>query len=255
MNESLITTITKHLLLREDDAGLSSDGLATNAVGTGKVAGLGVPPQGEPGGRRRRRKTDQRLLKALTPVGRQRFYSEQLAEGGNDKAVEINPVLPKDPVELSPHESTPKPKKRKLRFRDGGVVEIHPELPHRHFEDVMDEGNPRRGLTLTQADFWIRQGLFGPKAKDFINYWRQALVDPERSINNATYRPYVARALRDPLDLCIDDTMLNNRIRTILTKYKFRGDTDEIPESVDDSENNTRFRRWAESTSYYQERE
>jgi len=233
-----------------EDAGVSSDGLATNAVGREQIAGL--PPDSPPvAARRRRRRTamDRRLSRTLTPVGRQRFYAEQRAEARNDGPVELHPTLPKEPRDLQPHLSSPKPKKRKIRLKGGGEILLHPEIPTRHFEDVVAEGNPRRGLTLTQADFWIRQGLFGPKAKDFINYWRQALVDPEKSINNATYRPYVARALRDLLDLCVDDTTLNNRIRTILTKYKFRGETDEIPESVD-SEDSARFRRWRAQSEY-----
>jgi hypothetical protein len=45
-DDGLITTIRK---LLAEDAGLSSDGAATNNVGSGRVAGLGVPPNGEPG--------------------------------------------------------------------------------------------------------------------------------------------------------------------------------------------------------------
>jgi hypothetical protein len=42
----LITTIAKILL---EEAGLSSDGVPTNDVGSGKVGGVGIPPNGEPG--------------------------------------------------------------------------------------------------------------------------------------------------------------------------------------------------------------
>jgi len=163
MNRSLINSIRDMWIA--EDAGVSGDPVAANSDGAGRVAGLGVPNpevvgQVEPGGRRRRRKTamDRRLLKTLTPVGRERFYSEQLAEAGNNKVVEVHPVLPKDPKELSPHLASPKskPKKRKIRLKDGGVIKIHPKLPHKHFEDVVDED--RAGGT-PRIDMLVRLGL------------------------------------------------------------------------------------------------
>jgi hypothetical protein len=50
---SLIDTAKRIML---EDAGLSVDPVAANNAGQGQVAGIGVPPQGEPGGLRRRRR-------------------------------------------------------------------------------------------------------------------------------------------------------------------------------------------------------
>jgi len=51
-------------------------------VGTGKIAGWAFLHRENPADvvDDARPAMDRRLLKALTPVGRQRFYSEQLAE-------------------------------------------------------------------------------------------------------------------------------------------------------------------------------
>jgi hypothetical protein len=48
----------KQVMLEDGSGTSASDGLSTNAVGSEKVAGLGVPPRGEPGVTHRRRKRD-----------------------------------------------------------------------------------------------------------------------------------------------------------------------------------------------------
>jgi hypothetical protein len=191
---------------------------------------------------------DRRLLKALTPVGRQRFYSEQLLAESKD-SIELHPVLPKDPKELSPHLTTPTPKKRKTRLLGGGVIEIHPELPTRQYgEDVVDEALPGG---ISRIDYLIRIGLGDVKK---INYFRTAIRSSEVAMRNATFRPYVVEVLERLLSLIFNDAQLYNRVRTLLQKDdRTRGET-ELPESVDDSEDSARFRRRTESTDFYPER-
>lgn len=257
---------------------LSEDAVAANAVGGGRVAGLGVENpdisnQGEPGGmthRKRKREAfktakDRRLYKKLSAEGHVEFdllsdagqhrFNEGL--GRNDGRLgHVDRPHPDGPVDTRPEIDTDsadrdrqakkkskwKPSKRSLK-RGDGAIEIDPILPTR-FESVLDESNPGRGLTLTQADFWIRQGMFGPKAVTFINYWRQVLVDPEKAIHNSTYRPYLARAFRDLLSMIDNDIQLKNRVKTILMKYKFRGDEDEIPEEL------ARYAAWKEQSDF-----
>jgi len=96
MTESFMTSIKKILL--GEDAGVSSDAVSTNNVGSGKVAAVGVPSDGEPGGTARRKR---RIAKARNP----RLFRD-LAKGG-----EINLAHYKeDAVELLRYAS-------KLSFR------------------------------------------------------------------------------------------------------------------------------------------
>ena len=253
MNESLITTIKRHML--REDAGLSGDGTAVNNVGGGQIDGIGIGARGEPGARKKRRgarRENPKLFSAISRGGTVEMTAvkedDEIDEG--DPVVNTSPTISDDPTKDRSYPNTKKKlkkilSKRSLRRGDADIV-LDPELPTR-FEDVVDEENPCRGLTLTQADFWIRQGIFGPKAKDFINYWRQVLVDPEKAIHNQTYRPYLARAFRDLLSMIMNDVQLTNRVRTILMKFKFRGDEDEIPEDNDEAE---RFARWKEQSDF-----
>jgi hypothetical protein len=60
--------------------------------------------------------------------------------------------------ELEPDLTTPKPKKRKLKLKDGGEILLHPELPTR-FEDVVDEGRPHVSRPTAKCDYLCKIGL------------------------------------------------------------------------------------------------
>jgi hypothetical protein len=90
----------------------------------------------------------------------------------------------------------------------------------------------------------IRLGLGDVKK---IWYYREAIRDPEKGVRNPTLRPYVGEVLEKLIDLIFRDQVLYNRVRAILTKQDRTRGEDELPEDVDDSENNARFRRWKRS--------
>jgi hypothetical protein len=262
MTELGFISAIRGVLLREDDAGI-----ATNNTSGGRVTGVGVsnpditsPAQGEPGGpRRRRHKTrmDRRLHRAIekggvvelmdyfTPVGRARFYSEQLSEGNNAR-IDDHPELPSHRDELPTHrDKVLKARRKKLKLKDGSVIELEPSLPTR-YEAVIDEG---RGVSrpTQKCDYLCKIGLAGDDLKH-LTWYRTALKDPDVCINNATMRPVVANVLNHILDYVFDDAVLYNRLRLLLLQNRER----EQFESVDPNE---RFRRWAASTTYYQERD
>jgi hypothetical protein len=88
---------------------------------------------------------DRRLYKATFKSGPNTIEMSHFTEAGRwrfgltekkDEPVGLHPILPEDPKDLAPHMTSPKPKKPKMRLR--GVVELHRELPHRHFEGVID---------------------------------------------------------------------------------------------------------------------
>jgi hypothetical protein len=117
--------------------------------------------------------------------------------------------------------------------RGGGVLVLNPELPTR-FEDLVDED---RAGGMVRIDYLIRIGL-GDVRK--INYYRQAIRDPEAAVRNPTLRHYVGEVLERTLDLIFNDAQLFNRFRTLLQKQdKTRGEN-ELPEG----DENERFLRW-----------
>jgi len=182
----------KHLLLKEDDGGLSSDGLATNAVGTGKIAGLGVPPQENPADVSTTQDGDgSTSLKALTPVGRQRFYSEQLAESKD--SIELHPYSLRIPRNfLLTHDSDAEETEDPLL--GGGVIEIHPSS--------QPGSTVRTWWTSLAADLQDRLSD-QDRARDVkkINYFRTAIRSSEVAMRNATFRPYVVEVLERLLSL------------------------------------------------------
>jgi hypothetical protein len=113
-----------------------------------------------------------------------------------------------------------------------------PVLPSRYEDRIAED---RAGGTV-RIDYLIRIGLGDVKK---INYYRQAIRDPEAAVKNATLRPFVGEVLEQTLDLIFSDSQLFNRFRTLLQKQdKTRGEN-ELPEDEDE-----RFRKWREQSQY-----
>jgi hypothetical protein len=263
-DRGFISTI-RDMLLSEDAGVSASDGLATNAVGSGKVAGLGVPPQGEPGAHRRRKREafksprDQRLYRKMlkgghveiSESGRWRF-GLGLFEKDAD-AVELHPVLPDRPSdkELAPHLKVTKKRKMRVPLKGGGEILLHPELPNRNFgESAVDESRRTAQRPTAKCDYLCKIGLAADDL-EHLTWYRNVLKDPSICINNATMRPVISNVLNHILDLVFSDSVLYNRLRLLLLQEREREQSESV---VDVSENNERFRRWSETTTFYQER-
>jgi hypothetical protein len=137
MSYGLISTIRNILL---------EDGLATNNIGAGRVAGVGInnpdisnPPQGEPGGEARRKR---RIAKRKNPrLFRDRhrdpkaiaLKSEELERARfstDDEVLEGDDVLSATPEDTKARKK-PKQNKRVTKLRDGSSIVLSPELPDR----------------------------------------------------------------------------------------------------------------------------
>jgi hypothetical protein len=231
MTESLITTAMR-LLLREDA------GIATNNVSGGRVAGVGVPNsniagQGEPGGRKQRRDARRRNPKVFAAI--RRGGTVEMSHFKEDDAiVNTSPTIADDPTkDLDPNpKDGKKPTKKNLHRGDADIV-LSPELPSR-YEDLVTEDRPGG---MVRIDLLLRLGL-GDVRK--INYFRQAIRDPESAVRNPTLRPYVGEVLEQTLDLIFNDAQLYNRFRTLLQKQDRTRGENELPEGDDETE---RFRR------------
>jgi hypothetical protein len=243
--------VIRGVLLRED-AGLSSDGVPANPAGGGQVDGIGIGARGEPGGVARKKRRiaklrNPKLFKAmpsednveldlLSDAGQWRFNE------GKDGAVDTDPTLPNSPADIDPNPKKSKlktPSKRSLR-RGASEILMNPVIPTR-FEDVVAED--RAGGTV-RIDYLIRIGLGDVKK---INYYRQAIRDPEAPFKNATLRPFVGEVLDQTLDLIFNDAQLYNRFRALLQKQdKTRGEN-ELPEDESDIHERARFARWKQA--------
>jgi hypothetical protein len=250
-DRGFISTIRDMLLLTEDD-------IAVNSVSGGRVAGLGVanpdissPPQGEPGAAHRRRKRDafksprdRRLYRKVLQGG-----TVEMSESGRwrfglglfekiEGSVELHPVLPDRPEDLEPRDKRLKGvKKRKLKLKDGGVVEIHPSLSTRHYgEEVVDESRRNAQRPTAKCDYLCKIGLAADDL-EHITWYRTVLKDPDVCINNATMRPVISNILNRILDLVFGDAVFYNRLRLLLLQNRER----EQSESVDPV---TRFENW-----------
>jgi hypothetical protein len=208
MSESLITTIKKHLL--REDAGVSSDGVATNSAGDGQVDGIGIGPKGEPGARKRRRDARRQSPQLFAAIRRGGTVEMTHVKEG-DPIVNTAPTISDDPDKDQSYPKLKigkKPSKTQLR-RGGADIILDPEIPHR-CEDTVDEDRPGG---MVRIDLLIRLGLGHVKK---INYYRQAIRDPESAVKNPTLRPYVGEVLEQTLDLIFKDAQLYNRFRTLL---------------------------------------
>jgi hypothetical protein len=161
---SLIDTVRRVLM---EDAGLSSDGVATNNAGRGEIDGIGVGSRPEPGVDPRRRK--RRLLRRRVTV--QDRVREELARFDHDE--------------------------------DGNFI-----------------GNSRLGEDRVRAggeshiNYLLRLGLADDPSK--LAYYRQAVMDPDKAMNNPMLRKYVADVLERILNLLFTDAQFFNRFRTVL---------------------------------------
>jgi hypothetical protein len=244
----------RHILA--DDAGVSSDGVAPNSAGAGKVDGIGVGPRGEPGVEvhrrfkihRRRRKNWKRRYPKFAAAWKKggvidmdrikedreevpphdRFYSpppellelELALQETGDATVRVdNPHHDAFKLAKAEHRA-----KKKRKGKDTKFIEYNPELPHhpRIGEGVLHGSRP-----TVRIDLLIRYGL-GDVRK--INYYRQVLRDPESAVRNPTLRPYVGEVLEQTLDLIFNDAQLYNRFRTLLQKQDRPRGENELPE-------------------------
>jgi hypothetical protein len=103
---------------------------------------------------------------------------------------------------------------------------LHPELPHRHFEDVMDESR-RHGVSRPTAkcDYLCKIGLAGDDVAQ-LTWYRNVLKDPSICINNATMLPVTTNILNHILDLVFDDAVLYNRLRLLLLQERERAQSE-----------------------------
>jgi hypothetical protein len=256
-NESLTNTI-RRIYFRED-AGVSADPTPANNAGAGKVDGIGVGPRGEPGAAawKRRRKTFRRdnpkLVAALAKQAKtrkgvveldkiredwepvpphDRFYApspelielELALQETGDATVRVDGP-PLDAFKLAKAEHRAK---KKRKGKDTKYIEYQPELKHhpRIGEGVLHGSRP-----TVRIDLLIRYGLGDIKR---INYYRQAIRDPEAAVRNPTLRPFVGEVLEQTLDLIFNDAQLYNRFRALLQKWDTTRGENELPEEVVD---------------------
>jgi hypothetical protein len=233
-----------------EDSGLSSDGVATNSAGGGHVDGIGIGPKGEPGARKKSRDARRRNSKLFAAIARggtveMSHYNEDddLAEG--DPVVNVAPTIADDPSKDRSYPTLKsagkKPTKKNLRRGDAEIV-VAPELPTR-FENMVDESRGRAAARPTaKLDYLVKIGLGD---KRYITFYRNALKDPSICVNNATYRPVVARLLNELLDIIMGDPVLYNRLRMQLLEHPPDQGENEVPEDEDE-----RFRRWRVTSGY-----
>lgn len=105
-----------------------------------------------------------------------------------------------------------KPDKNKKKKRIGSIIDLNPTI----------SGQLSESRDQTRLDRLIRLGI-GDQAH--LSYYRAAMNDPEGVVNSVLYRPYVAKALDNLLDLIFDDPVTYNRIQMALQeknggKYK-----------------------------------
>lgn len=93
--------------------------------------------------------------------------------------------------------------KDKKKKRTGSVIDLNPTVP----THVSEEYNQNK------LDRLIRLGLGD---QQHLSYYRAAMNDPEGTVNSILYRPYVAKALDNLLDLIFDDPVTYNRIQMAL---------------------------------------
>jgi hypothetical protein len=244
--------VIRDVLLREDAAGLSADGVPANNVGSGNIAG--TPPDSPPGAAHRRRK---RLAKAQSPKLFKALASEdhveldllsdagqrRFDEGNETGAIDVKPEIDTDSADRDPNpkkKSKKLPSKRSLRRGPDAKIALNPVLPTR-FEAVVDEDLP--GGT-PRIDMLIRLGLGDMKR---IWYYRNAIKDPPTANKNPTLRPFVADVLEKLIDMIFRDQVLYNRVRALLTKSDHARGENELPEDADDVFERARFARWKRS--------
>jgi hypothetical protein len=68
----------------------------------------------------------------------------------------------------------------------------------------------------TRIDYLLRQGLIKDTSK--IQFYRRVLQDPKAAVQNQVTRPMVAEILNTFLDLAFNDSVIWNRIKTIITR-------------------------------------
>ena len=158
-------------------------------------------------------------------------YNDGAEIDEGDSIVNTSPTIDKDPKDLDPNPKGKAPTKKKLRRGDAEII-LNPEIPNR-YEDVVDEDRPGG---MVRIDYLIRLGLGDVKK---INYFRQAIRDPEAAVKNPTLRPYVGEVLERTLDLIFKDAQLYNRFPTLLQKQDSTRGEDELPEDEND-----RFAAW-----------
>jgi hypothetical protein len=166
--------VIRDVLLREDDAGLSAEGVPANSAGGGQVDGIGIGPRGESGGiahRKRKRiakARDPKLFKKLSSEGHVEFDllsdagQRRFCEGKSEGAIEVEPILPNNPKEIEPNPRKKKlktPSKLSLKRGPDASIALNPVIPTR-FESVVDEGACRAeslGSTISSGS-----GFLGP---------------------------------------------------------------------------------------------
>jgi hypothetical protein len=99
-----------------------------------------------------------------------------------------------------------------------------PEHPERMREGLGE------GFEATKINYILRSLFFDEDALDRVSWWTTALTDPRAAVRYQYTRTLVASALERLLTVILNDTVLWNRLKTLMLRMKANAEREEEDE-------------------------